>query len=127
LDLIVRVSKGVEKGQRANENNTGIIDLFRQYQSVQQSEEGVRRKRKIKEDLKALSDSKLSEEEIESKRTELLSRMIKGYDPQNKLQQVRELYDLPDGYIHFLLDVKACLFTVCYHLHFTNLIGRRVC
>ncbi|KAL0477542.1 dedicator of cytokinesis protein 1 [Acrasis kona] len=112
LDLIVRVASGPEKGQRAHEHNTAVVDLFRQYQAVQQSEEGVRRKRKIKEDLKALSDSKLSEEETETKRTELLSRMIKGYDPQNKLQQVRELYDLPDVDVHFLLDVKACLFTV---------------
>ena len=35
LDMIVRVPAGEQKGQRAHEENTGIVELFRQHSELQ--------------------------------------------------------------------------------------------
>lgn len=50
LDMIVRVAKGEKKGQRADEDNTGVVELFRQHaeQHKKLQEENRRRLEDVK-------------------------------------------------------------------------------
>jgi hypothetical protein len=45
LDLIVRVEKGDNKGERATEKNTPIIDLYRLHRQIQEKEDDAKAKK----------------------------------------------------------------------------------
>ena len=114
LDLIVRVNDGTQKGQRANENNTTVIDLFNQYLDVQEKEDYQKRKRKVREELKQLNNnlgSQITPEAKEKKENDLLLKLDDNFPVQDVTQRIRLRHELPIGNIHLLVNVEACMFT----------------
>ncbi|KAL9652523.1 hypothetical protein ABK040_000094 [Willaertia magna] len=110
LDLIVRVNEGSLKGQRANEVNTSVIDLYRQYADVQEKEDYSKRKRKIREELRNLQ----SNEEVKEKEkleNDLMLKIDPDFKVNDTIQRIRSKFELPYGNIHLLLNVEACMFT----------------
>jgi hypothetical protein len=98
LDLIVRVEKGENRGQRASEKNTPVISLYRLYRNIQTKEDYTKSKIKHREVPKAF---------------EKLNEKLSKLSEKEKHLEMRLLYDLPEtSEIQLLLDVKACIFTV---------------
>lgn len=122
LDLIVRVNDGHQKGQRANESNTAVIDLFNQYSEVQEKEDLSKRNRKIREEMKQLRSQHHSsnpsnknvlqqEEQFKKKENELILKIDENFPVTDLLQRVRMRHELPRGNVQLLLNVEACMFT----------------
>ncbi|EFC46922.1 Ded_cyto domain-containing protein [Naegleria gruberi] len=121
LDLIVRVNDGPQKGQRANESNTSVIDLFNQYMDVQDKEDIAKRNRKVREELKHLRSQFLSNqsknnattqlEQLQKKENDLVLKLDSNFPINDPLQRARLRHELPRGNVHLLLNVEACMFT----------------
>ncbi|KAG2388429.1 hypothetical protein C9374_000593 [Naegleria lovaniensis] len=122
LDLIVRVNDGPQKGQRANESNTAVIDLFNQYSEVQEKEDQSKRNRKVREEMKQLRSQHDSsnpsnknliqqEEQFKKKENELILKIDENFPVTDALQRVRMRHELPRGNVQLLVNVEACMFT----------------
>lgn len=100
LDLIVRVPKGPNKGQRAHETNTSVVDLYNQYQSLHKKE--LLQRRRLQKDKSAAAAAAEGED----------AEQADASDEGKEIELLRSKYDLPTGRVQLLIEVKASMFTV---------------